>query len=82
MAVFIGSVKSWSEYIKPFLKKWENKSNKLFLEFDKEIKTKKGILTTADYNKLWDKKYKLRFENMQKKQQDEYKKVWLKFHNK
>jgi hypothetical protein len=73
--------KTWKEVIQPHLDKDEKAFKKIFSDFDKEKKAK-NITSTADNNKLWDSKYKAKFDAKMKKSQEEYTKIWNKYHKK
>jgi len=82
MAVLLGAIKRpWSEYIKPHLKKLEKSTNSIFKSFEKERKLK-NISSVDDSNKLWRAKYKEKFDKIEKKSDEEYRKLWYKFHQK
>ena len=63
-------MKTWTEYISPFLKKNE-----------KEKKAKK-ITTISEENTLWRSKYAPKLKVWEEKHEREYKKLWTKFHKK
>ena len=73
--------KTWKEVIQPYLDKDEKEFKKIFSAFNKEKEAKK-ITSTADSNKLWDSKYKSKFDAKMKKSQEEYTKIWNKYHKK
>lgn len=73
--------KSWKEVIKPHLDKLDKQFKKIHSDFEKEKKSK-GIKTTTENNKLWNSKYKPKFDTLMKKSQLEYQKIWTKYHKK
>ena len=74
-------MKTWREYIEPFLKKNEKETNKIFEAFEKEKKAKK-ITTISEENTLWRSKYAPKLKVWEEKHEREYKKLWSKFHKK
>lgn len=81
----IGAIKgSWKAYISPFLEKTDKQFKNLFKEYNKELKEMR-INPEKDVslaNKLWNAKYKKRFDLLENSHDQEYKKLWLKFHKK
>lgn len=74
-------MKTWTEYISPFLKKNEKETDKIFNAYDKEVKAKK-LTTTSELNTLWRTKYASKLKSWEEKHEREYKKLWTKFHKK
>jgi aminoglycoside N3'-acetyltransferase len=75
------SKKTWKQVIQPHLDKDEKEFKKIFAAFEKEKKAK-NITSTADNNKLWNAKYKDKFDAKMKKSREEYTKIWTKYHQK
>jgi Spy/CpxP family protein refolding chaperone len=74
-------MKTWKQTIDPLLKKFKAQTDKIFQQYNKEVK-EKNITATSEMNKLWNSKYKEKLEAIEKKHDEEYKKVWYKFHKK
>jgi hypothetical protein len=74
-------MKTWKQTIDPLLKKFKGQTDKIFQQYNKEVK-EKNITATSEMNKLWNSKYKEKLEAIEKKQDEEYKKVWYKFNKK
>lgn len=70
---------TWKETISPLLKKYKTQTDRVFSAYNKELKTKK-ISSTAEMNKLWREKYKSKLDAIEKRHNQEYKKVWERFY--
>jgi len=73
--------KTWKQVVQPHLDKLDKSFKKIQSDFEKEKKAK-GITTIVDNNKLWNTKYKPKFDALMRKSQDEYTKIWNKYHGK
>lgn len=74
-------MKTWTEIINPFLKKWKAQTDKIFVAYNKEVKQKK-LTAITETNKLWKEKYKDKLDILEAKHDEEYKKIWNKFNKK
>ena len=84
MRTFIGAVKpkkSWKSVISPFIKKYDEKSAKVFKDFEEE-KSAKNITKIADQNRLWKSKYEPILNRILDQSDKEYEKIWNKYHKK
>lgn len=91
MAVLLGAIKipltskgkkiAWSRFIAPHLNQAEKKTDVIFKEFNKELKSLK-ITTIAEENKLWNKKYDKRFNAIDVAEGRIYKKLYNAYFNK
>ena len=69
---------NWAREISKATARVEKKLNNLFKAFAAE--TAKKPYTTGQYNALWRKKYKQKFEKLDKELDTAIDKVWLKYH--
>lgn len=74
-------MKTWKQTIDPLIKKYKTQTDKIFADFNKEIKAKK-LSSTAETNELWRSKYADKFKKAEEKHHSEYKAVWTKFYSK
>lgn len=74
-------MKTWNEIINPYLKKYKSQTDKVFTAYNKEVKQKK-ITSIAETNKLFKEKYQNKIDILEEKHNEEYKKIWNKFHKK
>ena len=73
--------KTWKQTINPVLARFKKETDKIFSDYNKEVKQKK-LTTISDTNKLWNEKYKSKFDRIEKKHNEEYSVIWYKFHKK
>lgn len=74
-------MKTWKQTIDPIIKKYKSQTDKIFADFNKEVKAKK-LVSTAETNDLWRSKYANKLKKVDDKHDLEYKSVWTKFHSK
>ena len=74
-------MKTWSETINPYLKKWKAETDKIFTAYNKEVKQKK-LTSISETNKLFREKYQPKIDKFEEKHDKEYKKIWNKYHKK
>lgn len=69
----------WEKEVEKVTKPIEKKLRALFKSHQKECLQKK-LKTTTEINKLWNDKYKNRYEKYNKQLDEAYKKLWLKYY--
>ena len=62
-----------------FLLKWKIKKDVFFKKYNAAL-LKKKYTKVSDINKFWNEKYKPKFEDMLKKMNEEYSKIYHKYH--
>ena len=74
-------MENFKKEVGPLLKKFKERTDKIFLQYNKEVKAK-NITSISEQNKLWREKYKERLEKIEKEHNEKYKKLWYKFFKK
>lgn len=74
-------MKTYKQAISPILAKMTKETDKILSDFKKEKELKK-ITTTAENNKLWDRKYAKKFDKVMKSHKMEVIKIYEQYHKK
>lgn len=69
----------WSSLVEKHSKHFRKKTDALMQKYAKEAKAL-GLRSTSALNNLWDKKYKAAWDRINKKEEEAYRKLWLKYH--
>lgn len=69
----------WKKEIARWVGPLQARANKLFREYEKQAKDL-NVRTPAEHNDLWNRKFKERFERIDKRTDEAYRRLWLKYY--